>query len=57
MARSKEKAGDPTLIRPAATFSLREKESNRTCLAKLTLSQRERVGERENANNNDELFF
>ncbi|MAE32323.1 MAG: hypothetical protein CMO43_12180 [Verrucomicrobiales bacterium] len=36
---------------------LLEKESNRTRLAKLTLSKRERVGEREKANNKDELFF
>jgi len=35
----------------------KEKESNCTRLAKLTLFQRERVGERENANNKDELFF
>jgi len=49
--------GGFTFIRPTATFSLREKESNCTRLAKLTLFQRERVGERENANNKDELFF
>jgi len=43
-----------TLIRPAATFSLMEKESSRLHLAKRrercdTLSQRERAGEMENA--------
>ena len=36
---------------------LLEKESNCTRLAKLTFFQLERVGERENANNKDELFF
>jgi hypothetical protein len=49
-----------TLIRPAATFSLREKGSRLTTLGQAartcreccdSLSQRERVGEREEARN------
>ena len=46
-----------TLIRPAATFSRREKESNVTRVAKRrdSLSQRERAGERESAENYNEL--
>ena len=49
-----------TLIRSAATFSRQEKESNVTRLAKRrgwrdSLSQRERAGERESAENYNEM--
>jgi hypothetical protein len=45
-----------TLIRPSATFSLREKESSGTHAWPSSLSQRERVGERESAENYNDIW-